>query len=146
MLGWSSADHEAMNRMLEFHQIRSSIARSFTFEEATEAYRYLESSAHVGAVVIELGRTWHLYPSMPNADWSTNGTVHLRAVIQGVVPADGNSATTAGGVQKTRQYSRKLSLRTATSNPTGLWTPQTRSSQQRDDFARRFANRRGMSC
>ena len=45
-------------RMLAFfseHQIRPVIDRTFTLEEATEAYAHLESGAHFGKVVIEMG-------------------------------------------------------------------------------------------
>jgi NADPH:quinone reductase-like Zn-dependent oxidoreductase len=49
----STADHEAMNCMLELHQIRPLIGKCFSFDEVREAYRYLESSAHIGKVVIE---------------------------------------------------------------------------------------------
>jgi NADPH:quinone reductase-like Zn-dependent oxidoreductase len=50
----SRADHEAMNRMIEFHQIRPLIGKVFPFDQAIEAYRYLESAAHIGKVVIAL--------------------------------------------------------------------------------------------
>lgn len=45
---------EAMNRAIETHQIRPVIDRVFPFDEAREAYRYLESGAHVGKVVIRI--------------------------------------------------------------------------------------------
>ena len=50
----SRADHEAMNKMVEHHLIRPLVAKVFPFEEAVQAYRYLESGAHMGKVVIEL--------------------------------------------------------------------------------------------
>lgn len=50
----SRADQEAMNRIIAFHQIRPLIGKTFAFEQAIEAYRYLDSAAHVGKVVIEL--------------------------------------------------------------------------------------------
>lgn len=50
----SRADHEAMNRMVEFHQIQPLIAKVFPFDHVVDAYRYLQSAAHMGKVVIEL--------------------------------------------------------------------------------------------
>lgn len=50
----SRADHEAMNRMIEFHEIHPVIGKVFPFEKVIDAYRYLESAAHMGKVVIEL--------------------------------------------------------------------------------------------
>jgi NADPH:quinone reductase-like Zn-dependent oxidoreductase len=50
----SSADHEAMNAMLCVHQIRPLIGKVFSFGDAVDAYRYLQSAAHIGKVVIEL--------------------------------------------------------------------------------------------
>lgn len=49
----SRADHEAMNRMVAFHQIRPVIGKTFPFHQAIEAYRFLESAQHTGKVVIE---------------------------------------------------------------------------------------------
>ena len=48
----STADHEAMNRMVAYHKIRPVVGKVFPFDEAVEAYRYLESASHVGKVVI----------------------------------------------------------------------------------------------
>jgi len=45
---------EAMKRVLTLHGIRPVIDRVFPFEEAREAYRHLESAAHVGKVVITI--------------------------------------------------------------------------------------------
>ncbi|KAG2151112.1 uncharacterized protein EDB93DRAFT_1249602 [Suillus bovinus] len=45
---------EDMNRLLIARRIRPVIDKVFTFEEATEAYAYLESQKHVGKVVIKL--------------------------------------------------------------------------------------------
>jgi len=45
---------EDMNRFLEQHGIRPVIDRVFPFEQAKEAYRYLESGAHFGKVVISV--------------------------------------------------------------------------------------------
>jgi NADPH:quinone reductase-like Zn-dependent oxidoreductase len=46
---------EAMNRAVELHAIRPVIDRVFPFGEAKDAYRYLESGAHFGKVVIAIG-------------------------------------------------------------------------------------------
>lgn len=45
---------EDMNRLLTARQIRPVVDKVFSFEEATEAYTYLESQHHVGKVVIKL--------------------------------------------------------------------------------------------
>lgn len=45
---------EAMNRAIAQNQMRPMINRSFPFAEAREAYRYLQSGAHFGKVVIEM--------------------------------------------------------------------------------------------
>lgn len=45
---------EAMNRAIVLHEIRPVIERVFSFEEAPEAYRYLQSGAHFGKIVILL--------------------------------------------------------------------------------------------
>lgn len=50
----SRADHEAMNRMIEFHQIRPLIGKVFAFDQVIDAYGYLEAASHIGKVVIEL--------------------------------------------------------------------------------------------
>lgn len=50
----STADHEALNRMVSYHHIRPVIGKTFSFEQTLDAYRYLESAAHVGKVVISL--------------------------------------------------------------------------------------------
>lgn len=43
---------EEMNRAIALHQLRPIIDRVFPFADAVEAYRYLESGAHFGKVVI----------------------------------------------------------------------------------------------
>jgi NADPH:quinone reductase-like Zn-dependent oxidoreductase len=48
----STADHEAMNRMVAYHKIRPVVDKVFPFEQAIQAYRYLESASHIGKVVI----------------------------------------------------------------------------------------------
>jgi hypothetical protein len=48
----SRAMFEAMNRAISLHGIKPAVDRVFPFAEATEAYRYLESGAHFGKVVI----------------------------------------------------------------------------------------------
>ncbi|MDR3535487.1 MAG: NAD(P)-dependent alcohol dehydrogenase [Acetobacteraceae bacterium] len=45
---------EAMNRAIALHAIHPVIDRIFDFEQAREAYRHLESRAHVGKVVIRI--------------------------------------------------------------------------------------------
>jgi NADPH:quinone reductase-like Zn-dependent oxidoreductase len=45
---------EAMNRAIALHRISPVIDRVFGFEEAKDAYRHLESQAHVGKVVIRV--------------------------------------------------------------------------------------------
>ncbi len=45
---------EAMNRAISWHGLKPAIDRIFPFEEAKAAYRYLDSQAHVGKVVIEI--------------------------------------------------------------------------------------------
>ncbi|BGP39578.1 hypothetical protein JCM10450v2_003544 [Rhodotorula kratochvilovae] len=50
-----SRDHfEDMNRCVETNKIVPVVDKVFPFEEAREAYRYLDSGAHFGKVVIEL--------------------------------------------------------------------------------------------
>jgi NADPH:quinone reductase-like Zn-dependent oxidoreductase len=51
----SRSHFEAMNRMLDVHRIEPAIDKVFTFEDAIEAYRHLESARHVGKVVIKIG-------------------------------------------------------------------------------------------
>ena len=48
----SAADHTAMLGMLHYHQIHPLISQTFSFEDAKQAYRYLNSASHVGKVVI----------------------------------------------------------------------------------------------
>ena len=50
----SRADFEAMNKALATHRIKPAIDRVFDFEVAADAYRHLESGAHVGKVVIRI--------------------------------------------------------------------------------------------
>jgi NADPH:quinone reductase-like Zn-dependent oxidoreductase len=45
---------EAMNRAIRLHQIKPVIDRVFSLDEATSAYRYLQSGSHFGKVVIQL--------------------------------------------------------------------------------------------
>jgi len=44
-----------MNAFLTEHEIRPVIDREFAFEEAGEAYDYLESGSHFGKVVVRVG-------------------------------------------------------------------------------------------
>jgi NADPH:quinone reductase-like Zn-dependent oxidoreductase len=46
---------ERMNAFLTEHEIRPVIDREFAFEEAGEAYDYLESGSHFGKVVVRVG-------------------------------------------------------------------------------------------
>ncbi|WP_207461338.1 NAD(P)-dependent alcohol dehydrogenase [Azospirillum sp. SYSU D00513] len=45
---------EAMNRAIELHRLRPVIDTVFPFDRAHDAYRHLESAAHVGKVVIRI--------------------------------------------------------------------------------------------
>ncbi len=45
---------EAMNRVIELHQLRPVIDRVFPFAEAKAAYRHLQGQTHVGKVVIRV--------------------------------------------------------------------------------------------
>lgn len=45
---------EAMNRAIAHHRLHPVVDRVFGFEEAGEAYRYLESQSHFGKVVIKV--------------------------------------------------------------------------------------------
>ena len=45
---------EAMNRVLALHRLEPVIDRVFPFEQAKDAYRHLESQAHIGKVVIRV--------------------------------------------------------------------------------------------
>jgi NADPH:quinone reductase-like Zn-dependent oxidoreductase len=51
----SRANFEAMNRAIALHRLRAVVDRVFPFEEAPDAYRYFESRAHFGKVVISHG-------------------------------------------------------------------------------------------
>ena len=44
---------EEMNRFIESRRLKPVIDRTFAFEEAREALKYLESGAHFGKIVIE---------------------------------------------------------------------------------------------
>lgn len=48
----SRAMFEAMNRAIALHQLRPVVDRVFSFEETADAYRYMESAAHFGKIVI----------------------------------------------------------------------------------------------
>ncbi len=45
---------EAMNHALEQHQIKPVIDRVFDFNDAPEAFKYLESAQHMGKIVVKL--------------------------------------------------------------------------------------------
>ena len=44
-----------MNRAIALHRLRPVIDRAFPFDAAPDAYRYFESRAHFGKVVINHG-------------------------------------------------------------------------------------------
>jgi NADPH:quinone reductase-like Zn-dependent oxidoreductase len=46
---------ESMNRAIALNSLKPVIDRVFPFEQAADAYRYLESGAHFGKVVIRIG-------------------------------------------------------------------------------------------
>ena len=50
----SREDFEEMNEFLTAHQIHPIVDRVFSFEEASAAYEYMESGAHMGKIVISL--------------------------------------------------------------------------------------------
>lgn len=50
----SRAMFEAMNRALSLHQTKPAIDRVFSFDDAQQAYRHLESGSHFGKIVIAL--------------------------------------------------------------------------------------------
>jgi NADPH:quinone reductase-like Zn-dependent oxidoreductase len=50
----NKADFKAMNAALAQHQIRPVIDRVFAFEQAREAFTYLESAQHMGKIVVKL--------------------------------------------------------------------------------------------
>ncbi len=45
---------EAMNRVIELHQLHPVIDRVFTFEDAKSAYRHMQGQSHVGKIVIKI--------------------------------------------------------------------------------------------
>ncbi len=45
---------EAMNRAMTLHQIKPVIDRTYPFEEARDAFKYMESAAHFGKIVITI--------------------------------------------------------------------------------------------
>jgi NADPH:quinone reductase-like Zn-dependent oxidoreductase len=45
---------DAMNRAIALHQMRPVVDRVFAFDQAREAWRYLESGGHFGKVVIRV--------------------------------------------------------------------------------------------
>jgi NADPH:quinone reductase-like Zn-dependent oxidoreductase len=50
----SRAMFEAMNRAIGLHALRPVVDRVFPLEQAADAYRYLESGAHFGKIVIRV--------------------------------------------------------------------------------------------
>ena len=51
----SRAMFEAMNRAIALHQLRPVVDRVFPFANAVDAFRYMESAAHFGKIVIRMG-------------------------------------------------------------------------------------------
>jgi NADPH:quinone reductase-like Zn-dependent oxidoreductase len=51
----SRADFEAMNRAIALHQLQPLVDHVFPVDEASDAYRYFESRAHFGKVVLSHG-------------------------------------------------------------------------------------------
>jgi NADPH:quinone reductase-like Zn-dependent oxidoreductase len=47
---------EAMNRAIALHQLRPVVDRVFPFDRAPDAFRYMESAAHFGKIVIRVGQ------------------------------------------------------------------------------------------
>ncbi|EPQ55972.1 NAD P-binding protein [Gloeophyllum trabeum ATCC 11539] len=47
---------EAMNRLIVANKVRPVVDKVFSFEEAKEAYAYLESQKHVGKIVIQVAK------------------------------------------------------------------------------------------
>jgi NADPH:quinone reductase-like Zn-dependent oxidoreductase len=50
----SRADFEAMNAFITKHSLKPVIDKTFGFEQAPDAFKYLDSGSHFGKVVIEL--------------------------------------------------------------------------------------------
>lgn len=46
---------EAMNRAIALHQLQPVVDRVFGFGQAVEAFRYMESAAHFGKIVVRMG-------------------------------------------------------------------------------------------
>ena len=45
---------EAMNRAVSMHKMRPIVDRVFPFEQAREAFRYMESAAHFGKIALRV--------------------------------------------------------------------------------------------
>ena len=45
-----------MNRLITAQQIKPVVDRVFSFEQAQEAYKHLESQKHIGKVVIKVSQ------------------------------------------------------------------------------------------
>lgn len=50
----SRADFEAMNRFIAEHKIRPVVDRVFPFEEAAQAYEFMDNGSYMGKIVIKL--------------------------------------------------------------------------------------------
>ena len=50
----SRADFEAMNRFIAQHKIRPVVDRVFSFEQAAEAYEFMDNGSYMGKIVIKL--------------------------------------------------------------------------------------------
>ena len=53
-IDYAAGRFEDMNRLITAREIRPVVDKIFPFEQATEAYPYLESQKHVGKVVIKV--------------------------------------------------------------------------------------------
>jgi NADPH:quinone reductase-like Zn-dependent oxidoreductase len=50
----SRADFEAMNRFITEHKLRPVVDRVFPFEEAPQAYEFMDNGSYFGKIVIKL--------------------------------------------------------------------------------------------
>ena len=49
-----ASSYENMNRLISSHKIVPVVDKVFEFDEAKEAYKYLESQKHIGKIVIRV--------------------------------------------------------------------------------------------
>jgi NADPH:quinone reductase-like Zn-dependent oxidoreductase len=50
----SRAMFEAMNRAIALNKLKPVIDKAFSFDEAREAFKYMESGAHFGKIVVTM--------------------------------------------------------------------------------------------